>query len=133
MPLCGHHLLLAVTVCGVLVGCQKPSSVSKRHDVYIAGFFPFSPEMLPETATGRGVMPAVKLAIEHINENSAVLRNYRLHMWWNDTQVRVRAFQFRLPNRITITYGNYPCSLFYPFFPRLYSVTRPSASRLFST
>lgn len=87
MPLCGHLLLAVTVICSTLVGCQKPSSVSKRHDVYIAGFFPFSPEMLPETATGRGVMPAVKLAIEHINENSAVLRNYRLHMWWNDTQV----------------------------------------------
>ncbi|XP_034233337.1 gamma-aminobutyric acid type B receptor subunit 2 [Thrips palmi] len=41
-------------------------------------------------------MPSVKLAVDHINENQAVLRNYRLHMWWNDTQcnaaVGVKAF-----------------------------------------
>lgn len=36
---------------------------------------------------GRGVMPSVKLALDHVNEHSAVLRNYRLHMWWNDTMV----------------------------------------------
>lgn len=37
---------------------------------------------------GRGVMPSVKLALDHVNEHSQILRNYRLHMWWNDTMVR---------------------------------------------
>lgn len=37
--------------------------------------------------TGRGVMPSVKLALDHVNEHSTILRNYRLHMWWNDTEV----------------------------------------------
>lgn len=32
-------------------------------------------------------MPSVKLALDHVNEHSAILRNYRLHMWWNDTMV----------------------------------------------
>lgn len=32
-------------------------------------------------------MPSVKLALDHVNENTDVLRNYRLHMWWNDTMV----------------------------------------------
>lgn len=36
---------------------------------------------------GRGVMPSVKLALDHVNEHSDILSNYRLHMWWNDTQV----------------------------------------------
>ncbi|CAG5023102.1 unnamed protein product [Parnassius apollo] len=38
------------------------------------------------TAVGRGVMPSVKLALDHVNEHDSVLRNYRLHMWWNDTE-----------------------------------------------
>lgn len=33
-------------------------------------------------------MPSVKLALDHVNEHSEILRNYRLHMWWNDTMVR---------------------------------------------
>ncbi|XP_074026601.1 gamma-aminobutyric acid type B receptor subunit 2 isoform X2 [Leptinotarsa decemlineata] len=41
-------------------------------------------------------MPSVKLALDHVNEHSAILRNYRLHMWWNDTMcnaaVGVKAF-----------------------------------------
>ncbi|CAH2268431.1 jg16863 [Pararge aegeria aegeria] len=31
-------------------------------------------------------MPSVKLALDHVNEHDSVLRNYRLHMWWNDTE-----------------------------------------------
>lgn len=43
-------------------------------------------------AVGRGVMPSVKLALDHVNEHSDILANYRLHMWWNDTQVRIDFF-----------------------------------------
>jgi len=76
----------------LLVWCtlgQRPTP-NKRHDVYIAGFFPFGGRVsgsIPEGRVGRGVMPAVKLAVDHINENPTLLRNYRLHVWWNDTQV----------------------------------------------
>ncbi|XP_055587222.1 gamma-aminobutyric acid type B receptor subunit 2 isoform X2 [Uranotaenia lowii] len=55
-----------------------------RLDVYIAGFFPYG-EKVENGEIGRGVMPSVKLALDHVNEHSTILRNYRLHMWWNDT------------------------------------------------
>lgn len=32
-------------------------------------------------------MPSVKLALDHVNEHATILRNFRLHMWWNDTEV----------------------------------------------
>jgi gamma-aminobutyric acid type B receptor len=68
--------------------CQKPNLAgNKRRDVYIAGFFPYS-RHIPESRVGRGVMPSVMLAVDHINENPSVLRNYMLHMYWNDTEVR---------------------------------------------
>ncbi|KAJ8953710.1 hypothetical protein NQ314_007320 [Rhamnusium bicolor] len=74
---------------------QKPNMDNRRHDVYIAGFFPFG-KGVENSDTGRGVMPSVKLALDHVNEHSAILRNYRLHMWWNDTMcnaaVGVKAF-----------------------------------------
>lgn len=35
-------------------------------------------------------MPSVKLALDHVNEHDSVLRNYRLHMWWNDTEVSTK-------------------------------------------
>ncbi|CAH1111941.1 unnamed protein product [Psylliodes chrysocephalus] len=74
---------------------QKPNMDNKRHDVYVAGFFPYG-RGVENSDTGRGVMPSVKLALDHVNEHSSVLRNYRLHMWWNDTMcnaaVGVKAF-----------------------------------------
>lgn len=81
----------AYCYCWLLIGqCtgQKPINLgsSKKRDVYIAGFFPYG-NHVPEGHIGRGVMPAVKLAVEHINEHPTILRDYRLHMWWNDTEV----------------------------------------------
>ncbi|XP_071450034.1 uncharacterized protein [Hetaerina americana] len=61
-------------------------SRSRRQDVYIAGFFPFGPRGPGGGSLGRGVMPAVKLAVDHINDSPDVLRGYRLHVYWNDTQ-----------------------------------------------
>nr|XP_036673183.1 gamma-aminobutyric acid type B receptor subunit 2 isoform X1 [Drosophila suzukii] len=58
---------------------------AKRSDVYIAGFFPYG-DGVENSYTGRGVMPSVKLALGHVNEHGKILANYRLHMWWNDTQ-----------------------------------------------
>lgn len=59
---------------------------AKRSDVYIAGFFPYG-DGVENSDTGRGVMPSVKLALSHVNEHPRILTNYRLHMWWNDTEV----------------------------------------------
>jgi len=62
---------------------------AKRSDVYIAGFFPYG-DGVENSYTGRGVMPSVKLALGHVNEHGKILANYRLHMWWNDTQVSLK-------------------------------------------
>lgn len=50
----------------------------------------FSFQFEIESKSGRGVMPSVKLALDHVNEHSDILSNYRLHMWWNDTQVNIQ-------------------------------------------
>ncbi|KAK2583952.1 hypothetical protein KPH14_001211 [Odynerus spinipes] len=84
------HLFAAILWLDAILTCngQKPINLGgvKKRDVYIAGFFPYG-NHVPESHVGRGVMPSVKLAVDHINENPIVLRNYRLHMWWNDTEV----------------------------------------------
>ncbi|XP_003492891.1 gamma-aminobutyric acid type B receptor subunit 2 isoform X1 [Bombus vosnesenskii] len=101
---CWPGLLTAAYLCAFvlwidgMLGCagQRPKNIgTKKRDVYIAGFFPYGSHV-PESHIGRGVMPSVKLAVDHINENRRVLKNYRLHMWWNDTEcnaaVGVKAF-----------------------------------------
>ncbi|RVE54939.1 hypothetical protein evm_000306 [Chilo suppressalis] len=82
-------LLVALLLTTLVAGTpQKPNLdaiLNRRTDVYIAGFFPFG-KGVENSNTGRGVMPSVKLALDHVNEHESVLRNYRLHMWWNDTE-----------------------------------------------
>ena len=55
-------------------------------DLHIAGFFPTTYN-LSEGAIGRGVVPAVNLALEHINNATQFLPGYTLAIQWNDTQV----------------------------------------------
>ncbi|XP_047350299.1 gamma-aminobutyric acid type B receptor subunit 2 isoform X4 [Vespa velutina] len=93
------HIFAAILWLDAILTCsgQKPINLGgvKKRDVYIAGFFPYGSHVR-ESHVGRGVMPSVKLAVDHINEDPTVLRNYRLHMWWNDTEcnaaVGVKAF-----------------------------------------
>ena len=41
----------------------------------------------PKQALGRGVMPALHLAVKHVNAHLTILRNSKLHVVWNDTKV----------------------------------------------
>lgn len=109
---CWPGLLTAAYLCAIvlwidgMLGCagQRPKNIgTKKRDVYIAGFFPYGSHV-PESHIGRGVMPSVKLAVDHINENRRVLKNYRLHMWWNDTEVSARHF----------IYSTFTCVILHP-------------------
>ena len=39
--------------------------------------------------SGEGVLPAVQLAMNHVNEDNSILPHHRLHLIWNDTQVLI--------------------------------------------
>ncbi|XP_064477147.1 gamma-aminobutyric acid type B receptor subunit 2-like isoform X2 [Ornithodoros turicata] len=54
-------------------------------ELHIAGFFPTTAN-LSEGAIGRGVVPAVQLALRHINSSPRFLSGYHLAIYWNDTQ-----------------------------------------------
>lgn len=59
--------------------------------LYAAGFFPVSSK-IPEGAIGRGVIPAVELALKHINNSPKILRGIHLDLVWNDTEVSLTKF-----------------------------------------
>lgn len=56
-------------------------------------------------------MPSVKLALDHVNEHSNILRNYRLHMWWNDTEVSLSLFLYLLKLRVSFISATLPSEL----------------------
>ncbi|XP_041675049.1 gamma-aminobutyric acid type B receptor subunit 2 isoform X2 [Drosophila eugracilis] len=80
-----HSWIPFVCLLFLLLWSTAWGRTAKRSDVYIAGFFPYG-DGVENSYTGRGVMPSVKLALGHVNEHGKILANYRLHMWWNDTQ-----------------------------------------------
>lgn len=65
---------------------SKTRSKDKRLTLHAAGFFPVSSK-IPEGAIGRGVIPAVELALQHINDSPKILRGIHLDLVWNDTEV----------------------------------------------
>ena len=79
--LINHHL-------GGQYSRGKHRSGIHRTDIHFAAFFPMGTKTnAPEGSIGHGVMPAVRLAIKHINQSPNILRGYKLHMYWNDTEV----------------------------------------------
>jgi hypothetical protein len=70
---------------------KKPHN---RTDIYFAAFVPLTPVGSLDAKIGHGVMPAVRLAIKHINQSPNILKGYKLHMYWNDTQVLVKPSKF---------------------------------------
>ena len=71
-------------------GGAKHRTPHNRTDIYFAAFFPLTPVGSLDAKIGHGVMPAVRLAIKHINQSPNILKGYKLHMYWNDTQVLVK-------------------------------------------
>ena len=55
--------------------------------LHIAGLFPVTPRDSPEGQMGLGVIPAVELALEHVNSHSRILPGIKLNITWSDTKV----------------------------------------------
>ncbi|KAH7970732.1 hypothetical protein HPB49_014865 [Dermacentor silvarum] len=64
---------------------SSPSPEDEPEELLIAGFFPTTLN-LSEGAIGRGVVPAVNLALRHINSSPHFLPGYKLDIIWNDTK-----------------------------------------------
>lgn len=61
---------------------------TEKKEIVIAGLFPTSHD-IGAGSIGRGVRPAVKLALDMINNNTEILTNYVLNMTWKDTEVSI--------------------------------------------
>ena len=64
--------------------CKTQSNESNV--IHVTGLFPLSDDV-HEGGIGRGVLPAVKLALQHVKDSDQVLNGYELTTIYNDTVV----------------------------------------------
>lgn len=85
------HLLLPLLLLVVLSPCPQMAVLFQPEvdvdRIYIAGLFPLTSPNGGENAAG--VLPSVKLALEHVNRDRNLLPHHILDLDFNDTQVRL--------------------------------------------
>ncbi|KAG9509513.1 hypothetical protein GZH46_01965, partial [Fragariocoptes setiger] len=68
---------------------EKRRAKNPPKSIYFGGFFPFMSSLSADgKGIGRSLWPAVRLALDHINRNASILRNYKLEVVQRDTQVK---------------------------------------------
>ncbi|XP_033752065.1 LOW QUALITY PROTEIN: gamma-aminobutyric acid type B receptor subunit 2-like [Pecten maximus] len=77
-------MLVYIVLIGILTTSIYSESVAKK-EIVIAGLFPTSRD-IPAGAIGRGVRPAVQLALDMVNNDTTILKDYILRMTSNDTE-----------------------------------------------
>ena len=90
----GRYMLYAILVVlleGIPFSALSKGDTYKRsmkpQYLHIAGLFPVTADS-KEGQIGQGVLPAVELALQHVNAHPYILPGYDLNIIWNDTQVR---------------------------------------------
>ena len=67
--------------------------VSGTEDLYIGTFYAVS--VSSKGWSSKGVMPAVQMALDHVNKNQSILPGYMLQEDWRDSKVSRRHREFR--------------------------------------
>ena len=69
----------------------------QRPVINVAGLFPFTKKSQePGNVLGKGVLPGALIALDHVNKNSEVLKDYRLRLVTGDSHVSVSFCNVRL-------------------------------------
>ena len=81
--------LLAMFIACLLTtpGFVNSKDTTKDRPIHVTGLFPLSSQD-ESGKLGRGVLPAVELAMEHVKQSEDVLQGYELVTSFNDTKVR---------------------------------------------
>ena len=79
------HVMTVMTLTAPGNAARSPFRI--RPKIYLAGLFPLDTRDGPSDL-GWGVLPAVSLAISHVNAEEKLAPGYELAMEWNDTKVR---------------------------------------------
>jgi len=77
-----HIILLILALSGAAQFNQ-----TKKAEIWIGAFL--TVDVSAGGWSSEGVLPAIEMAIEDVNNDSSVLVNYTLSMRWRDTKVRM--------------------------------------------
>ena len=77
-----NHLLFIV--CSFL-GVSKVHSETSKIDLYIGGFFGVN--IKDGAWSSAALIPALEMALDHVNNDSTILTNYSLKYHWRDSKV----------------------------------------------
>lgn len=81
-------LLVMFIACLLTIpGFVNCKGTAKDKPIHVTGLFPLSSQD-ESGKLGRGVLPAVELAMKHVKESEDVLQGYELVTSFNDTKVR---------------------------------------------
>ena len=94
-------------------GIKGSNSAGGLRSVWVAGLFPLRG---PLGGVGRGVVPAVELAVQHVNRHPSVLPGVRLQVAVHDTQVGGPGAWNSLPLSVCM----WSCVCFFCFFSELF-------------
>ena len=90
-----HILIIKILILGYKSEIIDEGKCDSCKKLYIAGLFPMSDDDHTynrrsgggHAQIGQGVLPAVILALRHINDDRSILTGYKLIMEWRDTKV----------------------------------------------
>ena len=100
---CTLNLIIFYAHCHDNVNGPNQHNLDQSHDkkdIYIGGLFPIK----SIGWDAGGILPAVEMALDDINNRSDILQSYKLNLLWKDTQVLfIRLFKLKYRNINLVT------------------------------
>lgn len=76
-----------ILCCFLSTSSVKNADISSKKNLYIGGFFGVN---ITETRawSSAALIPALEMALDHVNNDSSILADYQLNYVWRDSKVR---------------------------------------------
>ena len=93
-----ESVLFAILVCAVIVANVQAAV----KDLNLMGFIPMTGENWPG---GGACLPAIEMAIRHVNARSDILEAYKLNLIWKDSKVILHFIMRQVISFLNILYN----------------------------
>ena len=79
------QLLSIFIYCAVLTSTAKGDNSTSKIDLYIGGFF--AKNIKDGGWSSANLIPALEMALDHVNNDSNILVDYQMNYVWHDSKV----------------------------------------------